>query len=300
MHYDVAVLGSLNLDIVFACEAMPQPGETVLCDGVQKGPGGKGLNQAVASGRAGARTILYGGVGADGDGETLLRELEDSGVALDGVRKLRSTHTGLAHIVVDRSGENSIVVASGANKSPQLSPELFVHAQASVFLAQLEMDVALVKSFFELGRATSKSCILNAAPAIEEAHALLPLCDFLIVNEHELAFFCGMDLSDAPHDTIIGAAKELLRFDEQSILVTLGAAGVIWVTARQATHFEARKVHPVDTTGAGDCFCGVFAASLAQGLSVPQAIDRAIVAAAIAVTRNGAAQAIPFASEYDR
>lgn len=299
MRHDVAVLGSLNLDCVFICEERPAPGETVLCDNVEKGPGGKGLNQAIASGRAGASTILYGGVGADSDGKILLRALESSGVALTGIRQLDSVCTGLAHIVVDHGGENAIVVASGANKSDELGPELFEDARATVFLAQLEMDIPLVHAFFEKGRSRGSLCVLNAAPAFEEAQTLLSLCDFLILNEHELALLCRPDSISAEHGEITEAARGLLRSDTQSVLVTLGAAGVLWVTAEQATHFEARKAQPVDTTGAGDCFCGVFAASIAQGKTTHQAIERAIAAAAIAVTRKGAAQALPVASEYD-
>ena len=298
MQYDVAVLGSLNLDIVFACEAMPLPGETILCDTIEKGPGGKGLNQAVASSRAGAITILLGAVGADGDGEVLLRVLEEARVAVDGVRRLNSTHTGLAHIVVDRRGENSIVVASGANKSAELSADLFENVDAAVFLAQLEMDVGLVSGFFTRGRAISRPCVLNAAPAFENAKSLLGQCDYLIVNEHELAFFSGINLPNSGIEECIAAGRMIVT-GQQSVLVTLGAAGVVWITADDALHFAAAKVDPVDTTGAGDCFCGVFAASMAKGLNVPDAIERAMAAAAIAVTRKGAAHAIPLAVEYD-
>lgn len=298
MDYDVAVLGSLNLDIVFACEAMPCPGETILCDTVQKGPGGKGLNQAVASGRAGATTILLGAVGADGDGEMLLRVLEEAGVSVDGVRRLDSSHTGLAHIVVDQRGENSIVVASGANKSAELGADLFDNVEAAVFLAQLEMDVGLVSGFFARGREISRPCVLNAAPALEKAKSLLGQCDYLIVNEHELALFSGVDLSNAGIEEYIAAGRSIVT-GQQSVLVTLGAAGVIWITAENALHFATTKVDPVDTTGAGDCFCGVFAASMAKGQNVPDAIERAMAAAAVAVTRKGAAHAIPLAVEYD-
>lgn len=299
MGHDVAVLGSLNLDCVFVCGDRPAPGETVLCDNVEKGPGGKGLNQAIASGHAGASTILYGGVGADSDGKILLRALESSGVSLTGIRQLDTVCTGLAHIVVDHGGENAIVVASGANKSDKLGPELFEDAQAKVFLAQLEMDIPLVHAFFEKGRSGGSLCVLNAAPAFDEAQTLLSLCDFLILNEHELALLCRLDSISAEHGDITTAAKRLLRSDSQSVLVTLGAAGVVWVTSAHAIHFEARKVEPIDTTGAGDCFCGVFAASIAQGRATHQAIERAIAAAAIAVTRKGAARALPVASEYD-
>lgn len=298
MHYEVAVLGSLNFDIVFACEAMPCPGETILCDTVKKGPGGKGLNQAVASRRAGATTILLGAVGADGDGETLLRVLEEADVSTDGVRRLNLSHTGLAHIIVDYRGENSIVVASGANKSAELGADLFETVEAAIFLAQLEMDVDLVSAFFARGKAIGRPCVLNAAPALAKAASLLSHCDFVIVNEHELALFCDVDLSNAGIGEYITAGRSIVT-GQQSLLVTLGAAGVIWITAENARHFAATKVEPIDTTGAGDCFCGVFAASMAKGQNVPDAIERAMAAAAVAVTRKGAAHAIPLAIEYD-
>lgn len=299
MQGSVAVLGSLNVDVVFTCEEFPQPGETLLCDSVAKGAGGKGLNQAVASAKAGSSTTLYGALGHDSDAELLLDCLLQNGVITDAIARADGASTGLAHIMVDRAGENSIIVASGANMAPSLDRAMFSQAKASVFLAQLEMAPNLVRAFFLQAEECGATRILNAAPALASARNIFPHCDVIIVNEHELAYFCDRDSAQMTQQDIEDGGRSLLSRDDQTILVTLGSKGVLHLTLHSAHHHAATKVETVDTTGAGDCFCGVFAASLASELSVSQAIERAARAAALAVTRQGAAASMPTASEID-
>lgn len=300
MSKTVAVFGSLNVDVTFEVESFPKPGETLLCRAVTRGAGGKGLNQAVACAKAGAETALFGAVGMDDDGAFLLASLKEHGIAAAGVLSTADSCTGLAHIVVDRSGENSIVVASGANQSQSVGDALSAVADARVFLAQLEVDVPLVRQFLERGRQCGAVTLLNAAPAIDRARTLMPHCDVLIVNEHELAFYGGVEHIGTTDADIAAAARALMARSSQTVLVTLGAQGVVQVTLDSAVRHPATRVDPVDTTGAGDCFCGVLAASVAMGQPMAQAIRRATTAAAIAVTRKGAVAAMPYAAEIAR
>ncbi len=296
---NVAVLGSLNLDVVFHCEALPIPGQTLLCDDFATGPGGKGLNQAVAARRAGAETSLLGAVGADASGDALLSFLKREDILTHGVVTLADAPTGVAHIVVDRDGENSIIVASGANRAVPADRLATAGLQALVWLAQLEMDIEVVGGFLREGRQAGARTILNAAPAIEAARSLFGDADLIIVNEHELAQFSGVPCPAGNDAAIEQAARKLMVRDDQILIVTLGAKGTQLVDSRSSFHVAAAPVVAVDTTGAGDCFCGVLAASLAQGASVPDAVRRANIAAGIAVGRTGAAPAMPLKDEIE-
>ena len=293
---DVAVLGSLNVDVVFQCSDFPKPGETVLCDAVRRGAGGKGLNQAVAAARAGAATAMIGALGRDPDGDFLLHLLEQEAIDVSAISRLDDRDTGLAHIIVDEVGENSIVVASGANHSPLLEQYAAMDIKSSVRLAQLEVPVAAVGEFFKHADPGSLR-ILNAAPAREEARALFPQSDILIFNEHELAFFAGLDSPAIGSAKTAVAARSLLSRSDQVVLVTRGAQGTELITSGRALAIATREVRPVDTTGAGDCFCGVLAERLSKSVPLADAIHMANMAASIAVTRPGAAQAMPSADE---
>ena len=295
----VEILGSLNLDVSFSCEALPGPGETVLCSSVVSGPGGKGLNQAVAARRAGAMVRMAGAVGMDSNGASLLSFLESEGIDINGIARLTDVATGLAHIVVDRSGENSIVVASGANKRSSPPLRSTGGAVARIFLSQLEIDVEAVGAFLCEGRRMGSTTILNAAPALPEAAGIFAFADILIVNEHELAQFSGASCSDGKESSITDAARKIIRRADQTIIVTLGAAGTQIVGSRSTLRVPAHPAVAVDTTGAGDCFCGVLAASLAAGALIEEAVRRANKAASLVVQRPGAAGAMPLNAEID-
>lgn len=291
----VVVFGSLNVDVVFKCEAMPKPGETVLCPSYTTGPGGKGLNQAVAARRAGSDVTMVGAIGKDGYGSDLEQFLASEGIEIDGVRKIAGAATGVAHIAVDASGENAIIVASGANASLETWPG--TSASASAWLAQLEISHVAVADFFRSGRAVGAICILNAAPAIRDAKVLFPLCDIIVVNEHELAEFAGIGCDPSDHNQLEVAASSVVNLREQVLVITLGAVGTLIIGSMGRSFVAATKVTPCDTTGAGDCFCGVLADGVSRGLDVVEAAKRASIAAALAVQREGAALAMPFASE---
>ncbi|MFC4639569.1 ribokinase [Deinococcus hohokamensis] len=280
----VLVVGSVNVDITVRASAIPAPGETVLGPAAQVSPGGKGANQAVAAGLAGAPTALCGAVGADAFQEVALRGLRRAGVALSDLHRLAEA-TGLALITVDPHGENAITVASGANAAvgPDHLPSTL--AGISHLLLQQELPEAVTLAAAQQGRAARVRVVLNAAPA--RVHAdLLPLVHHLVVNEHELEAMAG------PGEHAAQAARLLARGPEV-VTVTLGARGHLTVTGSQTLTFPALAVPVVDTTGAGDTFCGVMTARLALGEPLDRALRAAGVAAALTCTRPGAQDAMP-------
>lgn len=295
----ICVLGSINMDIVLSVEHLPRPGETITGAGLAQYPGGKGANQAVAAARLGARIAMLGAVGADAQGEMLTGYLADAGVDVSAIARLDGETTGQAFISVAADGENAIIVVSGANRAfdPGLgeNPALSRHG---VFLSQLEVPVEAVERLFRSGAARAGTRILNAAPAVPEAAPLLADADILIVNEVELALF-----ADAPEPPAGGAETErlcrALAAPGQTIVVTLGADGALAVTPNDVIAVAGRPVKAVDTTGAGDCFCGALAVALDQGDELRDALDFANAAAAIAVTRHGAGPSMPTRAEVD-
>ena len=291
MEPEVVVVGSANVDLVLPVRRIPRPGETVLAGVMTRGPGGKGANQAVASARAGARTAMVAALGDD-DGGALLRDaLGSSGVDLSLV-SATDTPTGTAIITVDDSGENSIVVAPGANGELSLSAAATaVVGAAKIVLAQLEIPLPTVQA----AAAASSYFILNAAPAAELPDELLADVDLLVVNETEA-------------EAIAGADRSALLKKVPAAVVTLGAAGAVILT-RGDDEIEVAgvPVGVVDTTAAGDTFCGVLAATLASASAtgaittsdLTNAVRRANVAASLSVQAAGAISSVPHGEAID-
>lgn len=283
---DVLVCGSLNVDLISRVPHLPATGETLAARELLRLPGGKGLNQAVAAARQQARVAMLGATGDD-DGAVMLRGvLRDEGVVDNGVSTLKDFATGMALVHVADDAENVIVTHAGANAA--VTAELIRQAMvpAKVYLAQLEVPVAALTCFFEQARLRGGCRILNAAPATTEAHSLLEQIDILVVNEGELRAFCDAE-------TLTDAARRLLNDTLQTVIVTLGARGALRIDARAQSALPAAVVEAVDTTGAGDCFCGVLAAAVADGLSLTEAAARAVTAATEAVQAVGAMTAMP-------
>jgi len=281
----VQVVGSVNVDMIAMVDRLPAPGETVLARGVERMAGGKGANQAIAAARMGAPTGIAGAIGADEAGAWMSEQLAGAGVDVSALSIMPGMQTGTAYIAVDSAGENQIIVASGANAAlPAVAP-----VGAGVLLAQMEVPVERLLPVFAGARGLR---ILNAAPPEDGARALLPHVDILIVNQHELAVLLG--LSAAP-DTVEGAlaARGLILRADQVVIVTLGAGGVLAVWADRHRHIPAARVDPVDTIGAGDCFCGALAALLDAGTALEQALPIANAAAALCTQAHGAAPAMP-------
>ena len=290
----MVVLGSANADLVYRVERIPSPGETVLATEQARHMGGKGLNQAVAAARAGAATLFVGAVGDDPAGDELTSALADAGVATDVLRRAPGP-SGTALITVQADGENTIVVASGANASLTglTDSEATAIESASVLVMQLELPLVAVVAGSEAASRHDCTVVLNAAPARSLDDSLLGLVDVLVVNEHEAALLAANPDADA------SAAARVLRGRCTAVVVTLGGAGALVVDDSGETTVPAPAAQVVDTTGAGDTFTGYLAAGLAAGLDLTSAARRAVVAGSISVERAGAVPSIPTADEVD-
>lgn len=286
-HSGVAIVGSANMDIVFRVDRAPAPGETLLADSAATYPGGKGLNQAVAAARAGAETTFIGALGSDDHGEELAGVLAADGIASGLVRRVAES-TGQAFIVVDGNGENSIIVASGANGILETltAGDRDAIAAASVLLMQLELPVGVVVAAAAAAREAATAVMLNAAPAQELPGQLLESLTYLIVNEHEACLIAGVDDLETASSRLAALVPRLI--------VTLGSSGsLLFDAGAEVARLSAPSVDAVDTTGAGDTFCGAFAAAIAEGRDYVDAARFATAAAALSVQVLGAVPSIP-------
>jgi ribokinase len=292
----VLVLGSINTDLVVRVERLPRPGETVPGDHFAVYGGGKGANQAIAAARAGAPVAIIGCLGDDRFGADRLAELQREGVDIAGLRRLTGVASGVALIGVDGAGQNCIMLAAGANGRVSVVQAGSLKAQADdLLLAQLELPLSVVAAGLAAARQAGALTVLNAAPLHPATSDLLSSVDLLIINELEAA-----DLLGAPVTAASGPALAALAArGPQRIVVTLGDEGVIAWDQGRLLQLPALPVTPVDTTGAGDAFCGVLAASLVAGADFDQALRRGIVAGGLAVTRQGAQSSLPQRAEID-
>jgi len=283
----ILVAGSANLDFVVRADHIPAPGETVLGRDFKTFPGGKGANQAVACARAGGvATQMLLALGSDAFAIPLEESLQGAGVRLLTVRETEHP-TGTAFICVSDAGENAITVAPGANTClrPEHLPPLsgFTH-----LLLQLETPLDTVTAYARAARAAGVAVVLNAAPARVLPPELLSLVDILIVNEGELSTVAQCDGS---------IAECMARLDLPTVVVTLGAQGCC-ARHQGAFHLQASfAITPVDSTGAGDTFCGALCAALCHGHALDKALRYASAAAALACTELGAQSSIPEAAE---
>ncbi|MDQ0383125.1 ribokinase [Amycolatopsis thermophila] len=289
----VVVVGSANVDLVVEVPRHPKGGETILGGDLRRTPGGKGANQAVAAARAGgADTTFAGALGTDESAGLLLASLERAGVRTDQVSRVDAP-TGTALITVSPDGENAIVVAPGANARLELTPGHVQRiAHADVVLAQLEIPLDVVRAA-AAARRPGAVMALNAAPSRDLPADVWNALDLLIVNEYEAA-----DLAQTRGGP--GELAAVLLERVPAVVITLGAEGsLVAERGREPVRVPGIRVEAVDTTGAGDTFCGVLAAALARGQALPEAARRAGVAAALAVTRPGAQDAVPAAAEVE-
>jgi len=296
----VFVLGSINLDAVARVDDLPRPGETVAGTSLQLFLGGKGANQAVAAARMGVATRLMGAVGGDDSGLSLKAKLAGYGVQVADVMELEGVPTGQAHVWVANNAENMIVVTAGANAmiTAQQVAATAIEGQR-VLLCQLETPATAIESLFRLGAAKGALRVLNAAPALPQGAALFPLTDILIVNQTELASYAKLDREPARLEEVSVAARKLMSRPDQTIIVTLGVAGVAAVRRDEAFLVEGKKVKAIDTVGAGDCFCGSLCAALAGGMDLREAVELANAAAALSVQKAGAAPSMPSRREVE-
>lgn len=295
----VLVAGSINMDVVATAARHPQPGETVPGKELNFFPGGKGANQAVASAKLGADTLMIGKLGGDGFADELDRFLQKQGINLSYVSRTSDAATGTALIVVADTGENTIVVVPGANGllgKGDIDQVSF--GKGDILLSQFETPFETIRHFFTKGKAAGARAILNPAPAQPDAEDLLNLADILVVNETEMAYFLGR--KEVDEGSMPSFARELRSGTEQVVIVTLGANGVFILNKEEQARVAGRKVTAVDTTGAGDCFVGALASQLAKGVELKAAASYANIAASICVQRPGAGPSMPTLDEVGK
>ncbi|MBO3747794.1 ribokinase [Streptosporangiaceae bacterium NEAU-GS5] len=289
----ITVFGSANMDLVAYVPKAPKPGETVTGRAFRAIPGGKGANQAIAAARAGAEVAFVGAVGDDAFGPGLRAALREAGVATDLLR-VSPGPSGIAHIVVEDSGSNTIVVVPGANGAVTgLEPgDAEVIARSDALLLQLELPMGAVVAAAQGGRAGGVPVVLTPAPAVPLPDALLAAVDLIIPNEHEAAALTG---GAGPHEAVDAL---LTRVPE--VCVTLGSQGVLYGSrGGLRLHVPAPQVRAVDTTAAGDTFAGALAVARAEGRGPQEALRFATAAAALSVQREGASTSMPARAEID-
>lgn len=301
----VVVVGSANVDMIVRVEHLPEPGQTLLGTDVALRTGGKGANQAVAACRLGAQTLLYAAIGTDAFGRQTREALAGEGVRLDHLVEIDGASTGMAMIMVAADGENTIVVAPGANHALDASATSGLAgalAPGAVLAAQLEVPLDTCLAAAGVARRAGARVVLNAAPLPRpdsgDFVALLRAVDVLIVNETE-----ALALADrqAPHtpDGWIDLAGDLLRHGPAACVITLGGQGAVAHDGTGGWRQPPFAAEVVDTTGAGDAFCGALAAALAGGASLAEAVRRGAAAGALATGRLGAQAALPTSAQVD-
>src|SRR5665647_445423 len=297
MNHDIVVVGSVNVDLVVEVSRHPHPGETLLGRSSSVLAGGKGANQAVAAARLGARTAMVGAVGRDPYAEVALSELGRSAVDLTHVMSVDGA-TGLAVVTVADDGENSIVVIPGANAS--VTPEVVEAAVATiagalVCVLQAEIPLDAVRRAADIAAGAGRRVVLNVAPACTLPVETLRLADPLVVNEHEASILLG----DGPgaSDSPARSAERLAALGVRSVVITLGAAGVLGIEDGRAWSLPARAVEARDSTGAGDAFVGALAVGLARSETLEHAALTATRVAAYSVQRLGAQASYPWKDE---
>ena len=295
---DILVVGSLNADLVVRAPRFPQPGETISGEDLHIIPGGKGGNQAVAAARQGASVSMLGGVGSDSFGPELINNLKQNHVDTSHVQVDSHAATGTAIIVVDSTGQNSIVLSPGANgKVSPADVNAVSFSGYKLLLLQHEIPIETVYSAAQRAKESGVRVLLNPAPARTWPDELLSLPDFILPNETELSLLTNQPVHDIA--SAENAARILLERGAQNVIVTLGANGALIVSSQQVTHVNTYKVEVVDTTAAGDAFIGGFASALLQNRSLEEAVRYGCACGALATTKFGAQPSLPTKTEVE-
>lgn len=283
----VVVVGSINVDMVFTSDIRPKAGETVLGNTFSIIPGGKGANQAVAAAKLGAETYMVGCVGNDSNGGFSLKNLQNMNVNTSGVKVIENVPTGVANIVV-ADNDNSIIVVSGANfevnkEIIDINKELIL--TADIVLLQLEIPMEVVEYTIEICSKNNVKVLLNPAPAAKLSKTVIENSTFITPNEHELKMIFNEN------------SDKVLKHYPNKLIVTLGSKGVKYFDGSEIRNIPSNRVDVVDTTGAGDTFCGGLAAALVRGDNIEDAIKFANKAASFTVKKLGAQSGMPTLNE---
>lgn len=296
----ILVIGSLNIDLISVTRRLPRPGETILGTSFHMAAGGKGANQAVAAARMGAPVAMVGRVGDDPFAKFVRDEMTAAGVDIERVLTESSAFTATGSIFVDQSGQNSIVVTSGANarlKPADIEAASALLDAADVVALQLEIPLATNEAALEAAHRRGVPVILNAAPMDTAAADLIAACDWLVVNEIEAEQLSGRKVADAAHAVVIAESMDRVA---QHVIITLGAGGAVLVHEHHSIHVPAPRVETVDTTAAGDAFVGALAAALQREGSDEEALRQAVCAGSLACTKMGAIPSLPTAAEVEK
>lgn len=296
----IAVIGSINTDMVVKANRLPVPGETILGGVFHMSPGGKGANQAISTARLGAKTNFISKVGYDLFGIQVLEQCRSEGIDTEFIFSDSKNPSGVALISVDTWGENCIMVASGANMSlsiANINEAKQKILEADVLLMQLEVPIATVEYAAKLAKDNGVKVILNPAPANYLSNDFMKNVHTILPNRIEAEMLSGIRVVDV--DSAARAAEVISSKGIQNVVITLGVDGAYVKEGDISRMIPAVEVETTDTTGAGDVFCGAFSVRLAEGYSLMEAVEYANEAAAIAVTRIGAQSAIPYRAEVE-
>ncbi len=290
----VVVIGSINVDMVFTSDIRPKAGETVLGNTFSVIPGGKGANQAVAAAKLGAESIMIGCVGNDANGEFAVHNLNSANVNTGCIEKINGVPTGVANILVAEN-DNSITVIPGANyafNKVVIDNYRETILSADIVLMQLEIPLETVEYALELCRKNNVKVLLNPAPGLELSNSVIESASYITPNEHELKVISGKKCD---------MEKEMKKYPNK-LIVTLGSKGVKYFDGKEIRLIPSNKVEVIDTTGAGDTFCGALAASLVanENKNLGESIKFANKAAAYAITRLGAQSGMPTLEQLKR
>ena len=291
------MIGSTNTDMTAFCDRMPVPGETVISNGFMMGPGGKGANQAVAAKRLGGDVSFICKVGRDIFGENTIRHFKEEGLDTSGVM-FSSKPSGVALITVDKDAENCIAVASGANGDyTEKDIEQCTDAieGCDILLMQLEIPVPAVVEAARIGHEKGKYVVLNPAPACELPEGIFKYLSLFIPNENELEKYSGIKVDG--EDSAKRAAAALMSKGVGNIIVTMGSKGSMVCEGEKTTFVKAEKVDAVDTTGAGDTYCGALCVALSERKTLKEAAEFATKASALSVQKPGAQDSMPYRNE---
>ena len=296
----ITVIGSINMDMVIKAERMPNPGENLFGQNFKMIPGGKGANQAVAIAKLGERAQLIGKVGRDVFGEKLLKNLKKFGVNINYIFKDTSVSTGMALIVINKEGENSILIVTGANGN--FSPKDIETVESTVkssdlLLLQLEIPLETVDYAVELAKKHKVPVILDAGPPPKFFPNFLTKVDILSPNELEAQALTGIKIKNL--ELAKAAAQKLLNIGVRKVVLKLGANGALLATKNKIKHIKGIKVRTVDTTAAGDAFTAGLAVAYAEGKSIEEAATFANYMGALTVTKFGAQPSIPSIDEVE-
>lgn len=296
----ITVIGSTNVDLIMQLRRLPVPGETVGDGRFTRAFGGKGANQAVAAARLGGAVTFITCLGNDPVAPEIMENFSHDGIDTSHVLRDETVPTGTALILVDEGGHNSIAIAPGANNA--LLPEHVdacadLIADSAIVVLQMETPLATNRRVLELAESRNVPVLLNYAPVGNRELALSAAMHGLVVNEIEAESLCGLPVGDLSQAH--AAAAALLARGPGFVVITLGANGVVVAAAGVQAHVPAVRVEPVDTTAAGDCFCGALAVALVEGQLLEQAARFASAAAAVSVTRLGAQPSLPTRVEVE-